>query len=673
MKKLLLILISLCFILTAYGQPSGNSGQLTAIEKVQGDGKPYGYYEYLPQNYTSGQVYPLVLFLHGRGERGSGQLPDLNRVLRHGPMKRIGQAISNPNGGSGRHFPAIIIAPQTSSRHMPILLEQLIDYLLNVGYPIDVSRIYVTGLSAGGGSVWKFGEAYPNLVAAMVPICGADKVADPSPHLQSVPIWAFHNFGDKVVKIPFTAQNVDRIANVGGPTILREGYLYPYTYPNPNDPNELGPATTDQTFQFDGTSFSIASGVHSPTQNLAFTLYKASGHNAWSAAYYNDNMWAWLFAQSKSVVVPNVPPVADAGADIHITSPQNAVTLDGTGSLDSDGTITSYQWRLLSGPVSTSGNPILINFSYTPNTILATAPWNNTLGQVSVGTTINNLVDDQNNPTGVTLHLLDAWSAKLSGLSTGNNSGVMPDAVIASTYWIRSRGVARKIIVDGLAPNGLYDFTFYGGRNGTGNKTTRYTIGSQSGILNATNNTTQAVILNDVVADASGEILFEVDTANGAEYAYLNGLIISPKASVVSLQTPQNVTTMVNNLAVGTYVFELEVMDDQGATHTDQVSVTIANPSMRKSSQHSIVIKEDHVTATVFPNPVETEVYLTNVASDIEQIIVIDISGKLMYQANSANGNYKISMADWKEGIYFIALMNAEKVVETKKIIKRGK
>lgn len=668
----MLIISSLFYILNVYAQPSGNLGQLTAFEKLQGDSKPYAYYEYLPQNYASGQLYPLVLFLHGRGERGNGQLPDLDKVLRHGPMKRIGQIINNPNSSAGRHFPAIIIAPQSSGGHNPGTLEALIQYLITVGYPIDMNKIYVTGLSAGGGAVWKFGELYPNLTAAIVPVCGANRVANPSPHLQSMPIWAFHNYGDAVVRRAFTAQNVDRISNTGGPTVLKKNYLYPYTYPNPNDPRELGAATTDQTFQFDGTTWSIASGVNMPTYNLAFTLYKASGHNAWAAAYYNDAMWTWLFAQSKSVV--NAPPIANAGADIQMTTPQSTVTLDGSASFDSDGAIASYQWTLISGPVATAVAPILVNFSYTPTNLLAAAPWNNTLGQTQLGTTITNLVNDQNNLTGTSLNLLNAWSAKLSGLSTGTNSGVMPDDVIATTYWIKGRGVARQIVIDGLSPNGLYDLTFYGGRKGAGNKNTRYSVGNQSGILNASDNTTQSVILANIGANGAGEILFEVDTANGSKYAYLNGLIISPKAMVPTIQTPQGITTIVSNLSIGTYIFELEVTDNQGAVHTDQVSVVVNNSSVLRRHNDNETFNNQEVmkdVISVFPNPAESVLNLTNIPAEIKAVTIVNISGRIVYHSNSISDRVVIPTLDWAKGIYFLTFRNVENEVETRKIIKK--
>lgn len=136
-----------------------------------------GYWLYLPEDYGKGsQKSPLLLFLHGSGERGS----DLSLVKKHGPPKLLGQ---------GRQMPFVVVSPQCPDRqqwkteHLLALLDSLCGK-----YSIDTSRIYVTGLSMGGVGTWALVAAEPHRFAAAVPICGH---ADPwmVSAASTLPVW----------------------------------------------------------------------------------------------------------------------------------------------------------------------------------------------------------------------------------------------------------------------------------------------------------------------------------------------------------------------------------------------------------------------------------------------------------------------------------------------------
>ena len=666
MKQILWILGFLFMGSLVYAQPSGNLGQITPFPNTSG--QPYGYNEYLPLNYTTGQTYPLVVNLHGIGEYGPGTLSSLPNLINNSPLKRVKEILDNPNSSTGRHYPAIVVTPQSGSKWFSVTgVKAFIDYLIQVGYPIDQNKIYVMGLSAGGGVTWRFAQEYPDLPAAIVPICGASYVKDPSIYLQEMPIWAFHNFQDNTVGRSFTIKNADYISHTGGPSLNAINYLYPYVSPG----SQMAP--NHQTFQYDGNNWSIATGVNAPTHKMAITIFSRTGHNCWNATYNTDAMWTWLFAQTKSSNNPvqvnagadrtvneaqeptlsgtattssgsiatyqwvqligpkgttmdasnqatttlrnlsvgtyvfrlsaknsnnrvsydditiqvtsaptNIAPVAHAGADVTVTLPTNTANLDGSASSDADGTIVSYQWTVLSGPSSTgtAGNPIWINFSADSSRGLAPAPWNNTLNKWRSGDVVNNIIDNQNNSTSISLEMLDTWGGmQPPGPVTGDDSGVFPDVVMSTTQWLQHNPC--RILVRGLQANESYDFKFHGGRAGTGNRQTIYSIGNQSGMLNASNNTSQVVDLLGVVANAQGEVLITVAKDSGASYAYLNGMVITPVAGAstpVSIANPNNATTSINNLQEGTYVLELQVTDDQGATHTDQVQVVVQPP-----------------------------------------------------------------------------------------------
>jgi predicted peptidase len=150
------------------------------------------YWLYLPREFDPrpGEKWPLVLFLHGSGERGD----DLEKVKIHGPPKLAGQ---------GKHFPFVIVSPQcpAGSRWNADELDQLIDELMKM-LPVDSQRLYVTGLSMGGSGTWSLISAQPEKFAAAMPLCGRGDL-DAADKIAKTPIWVL--VGDK--DRPETVQN----------------------------------------------------------------------------------------------------------------------------------------------------------------------------------------------------------------------------------------------------------------------------------------------------------------------------------------------------------------------------------------------------------------------------------------------------------------------------------
>ena len=118
------------------------------------------YLLYLPKDDSDEDAWPLMLFLHGAGERGD----NLELVKKHGPPKLI---------AAGKDFPCIVVSPQCPADKYwePIELIALIDDLSS-RYKIDQDRIYVTGLSMGGYGTWRLAACAPQRLAAITPICG---------------------------------------------------------------------------------------------------------------------------------------------------------------------------------------------------------------------------------------------------------------------------------------------------------------------------------------------------------------------------------------------------------------------------------------------------------------------------------------------------------------------
>jgi Secretion system C-terminal sorting domain len=170
-----------------------------------------GFYEYLPQGYpAAGQKYPLLFFIHGSGETGPGTAASLPAVLRNGPPKLINQGIFPSSFTvNNETFRFIVISPQFTMFPSVNDINNSLNYLV-ANYPIDINRIYLTGLSMGGGAAWYYpgyNSYFANRIAATVPVCGA---TDPLQFYASniaaanLPVWATHNIGDGTVPVSNT-------------------------------------------------------------------------------------------------------------------------------------------------------------------------------------------------------------------------------------------------------------------------------------------------------------------------------------------------------------------------------------------------------------------------------------------------------------------------------------
>lgn len=165
----------------------------------------YKYHIYYPAAYQAqpAEEWPLLLFLHGAGERGD----DLEAVKRQGLPKYLqGKA----------DFPFVVAYPQCPRQsywQVPLLNEWLGEVLQKVR--ADRSRIYLTGISMGGYGTWNWAAANPELFAAILPICGGGEPAQ-ALHLAHMPIWAFHGEKDDIVPVAETQRMATAVKEAGG-------------------------------------------------------------------------------------------------------------------------------------------------------------------------------------------------------------------------------------------------------------------------------------------------------------------------------------------------------------------------------------------------------------------------------------------------------------------------
>jgi predicted peptidase len=172
------------------------------------------YLLYLPKDHAAKpeKKWPLILFLHGAGERGD----DLNRVKVHGPPKLVEK-------GEAMEF--IVVSPQCP-KGMVWNDEVLITLLDDVAkrYRVDETRLYLTGLSMGGYGTWSLGLTHCDRFAAIAPICGggdfikAYNAGDANGKaLKTLGVWAFHGAKDPVVPLAESKRMVATLKKFGHP------------------------------------------------------------------------------------------------------------------------------------------------------------------------------------------------------------------------------------------------------------------------------------------------------------------------------------------------------------------------------------------------------------------------------------------------------------------------
>ena len=270
LRQILLLLLALGgSVASAAGAQSVEAFKRT-ITKTVG----YEYLLSLPTGYpTAPEVqWPLIVFLHGSGERGT----DPWSVAKHGPPRLIRGDVPLPPPPAGAETPVapvetaaahaqseaaagllrknfIVVSPQCPDEQWwdDDTVLALLDEMA-ARYRVDPRRVYLTGLSMGGFGTWSLGLKYPERFAAIVPICGGGKPAEAQrsaeekrPDLLGLGVWAFHGAQDPAVPVAESARMIAALKDVGA---------------------------TD----------------------VKLTVYPEAGHDSWTESYANPELYAWL-------------------------------------------------------------------------------------------------------------------------------------------------------------------------------------------------------------------------------------------------------------------------------------------------------------------------------------------------------------------------------------------
>lgn len=194
---------------------------------------------YTPDDYGAHAHWPMLLFLHGIGERGDDGLAPT--------QVGIGPALQS----WPERFPCLVVFPQCPvDRRWAAALDH-IDAVLEAAlrtFEVDEQRIALTGVSMGGFGAWLYGAAHADRFCAVMPICGGGQAGD-ARRLASVPIWAFHGAQDEVIDADESREMVEAVRQAGG--------------------------------------------------TVRHTEYPDLGHNCWDRVYSDPEPISWLLAQTR--------------------------------------------------------------------------------------------------------------------------------------------------------------------------------------------------------------------------------------------------------------------------------------------------------------------------------------------------------------------------------------
>jgi len=323
-KKTLPLLLITAFLFISF---QAFSQQVARSMSYAGHTIPF--WVYRPVGYNPNGQYPLIIFLHGLGERGPADGSQLNSVKGLAIPKYIdnGQIMAFTYNSHTDTF--LVLSPQLLSGSNfwdPYYVDAMLSWAHD-SLKVDNNRVYLTGLSLGGGGVWRYATtsfANAGKFAAIAPVCGTcsgDWTINGLCDLgqASTAVWAFHGDNDQVVGYGCTVSAI----------------------------NNMNSCTPE------------------PIIEPKMTIYPGQPHEIWDLAYdlghtWNNplNLFEWFLSHSRSVnpCDTNTAPIAEAGNSTSITI--NSHTLSSWGSYDPGGGSITYKWTQKSGPATTIGGDI---------------------------------------------------------------------------------------------------------------------------------------------------------------------------------------------------------------------------------------------------------------------------------------------------------------------------
>lgn len=291
-------------------------------------------------------------------------------------------------------------------------------------------------------------------------------------------------------------------------------------------------------------------------------------------------------------------------------------------------------------------NRVLINFNVTvPD---ASSPWNNLISSPDAGESFSTLINQNNQVSGITIRIEQQFNGEFTaGHSTGNNSGIVPDNVLLSNYWIDRTQLA-QIRVTGLNQTRRYRFGFVGSSSPNGwfkdNYTGTYTINGRTVYLNSWSNNSKIVYIGDVIPEDDGSVLLNFSTTQAAVYAFHAGLLID------------------------------DYTDVQGGSALNSIVEDVGTAGSLADFENN---------GRIYPNPftegISIDLYNSAAANRISAEI-FDVAGRSIYVRNFNNvrqGNNTLRIhpqsITLKPGLYIVMVRVNGQLVQSRKVVRTKK
>lgn len=632
-RKLYLLLTVILFL-------AFESGSVVSAQQVfrATNTSVIGYLEYLPEDYHSNSAkYPVVLFLHGIGERGANTT-DTSRLRQS--VQQVAKLGPPMHVKNGKRFPFILISPQLKNNYGSWPSEYVLEVINHVksNLRIDEKRIYLTGLSLGGGGAWWTAQDYPELFAALAPVCGGRNTPSKACSIakENMPVWAFHGDKDTIVPLWRTVNMVNAINDCQPapspeakisiyPGVAHDSWTRAYeTDGSIHDPtvyewmlsftntinrgNKLPTATVGRDRTISASTIELTgSGVDPDGRISAYRWRQLSGpapatlENVYARRLYVKDLKQGTYTFAFQVtddhgntdtdyvevkVIPaNTAPIANAGPDTSVYVTADAITLHGTAS-DPDGEITNYSWSKVSGPTADLAG---VNTAQLTLTNLLS-------GMYVLRLTVK---DDKGgkNHDDVQVHVIkpiapvaDAGIDKIvllpSRTATLSGRGEDTDGTIVSFQWKQTSGPL-------CVMRGAHSSALNISELNSGSYVFELTVTDNSGLKKSDEVTVH--VTRPPVADAGRDVSLELPqttiTLNGHAYD-ADGTIATYQwrkysGPFVTLENDSTPSLTVSSLREGTYVFSLTVTDNLHATATDFITVTVIKGMLATDSGSS--------------------------------------------------------------------------------------
>jgi PKD domain/Secretion system C-terminal sorting domain len=352
MKRTLLLFLWLAFYAGVQAQTVIGRQNVDQYPMDQFGDQTYGL-TWLPPSYAANPTkkYPLIIFLHGTGEAGTG-VAGLNTLIGAALPQRIAGGF-NPsavNPVDGQTYEFIVVSPQAGSwSYNYDAVKYILPNVLS-RYHVDLNRIYLTGLSAGGDGSWTvMGSGDANFIKQFSAVATASSAGvDGVNGLDANTVLSNLGQAGKTYGIATWAVTGDQDGLMGN----SQSYI--------NNVNAAGPSIKGKYTDISVIGHSAWNQLYDPAWRSDVNYYGtncaaapmmpngSNGHGLGTGKTQDSlNVYEWFLLYSKAAPAPPASPVANAGSTQSITLPTNNVTLDGTGST---GTITSWAWTRVSGP-----------------------------------------------------------------------------------------------------------------------------------------------------------------------------------------------------------------------------------------------------------------------------------------------------------------------------------